>query len=556
MRGAPTIGWVGLVLLSLAAAARGQADANAHDAAVKALQDEDDYRRLTALQTIGNRGNPARSAVPEVLALLKTEKNRDVRAQAGKTLSQIGAPALEGLIGALADPSADVRFTAAQALARFGPDAADAVPALAARLADDAAGVRAAAAAALGEIGPRAQPALPALADVLQDATPVRNAALRALAQIGSPSVPILRAGLRSRKTATRSGCAFALGVLGAEAEPAVPELVQLVQHDSEPKVRSTAVAALGAIGPAAREAVPALARCLKDPDRMIEYQATQALAAIGPEDVPALVELLKDENARVRAEAIFLLGQWGAGAKSAVPALMNALNDREPTNRSLAALSLGHMGPDAKAALTRLRDLRWSKRSDPTLHLAVTIAEARIQPGDRQAEKLVQEEVALQRKLFPTPVGVVATQNLLMEMAQLRQSVLEWAESEKAGRRELLAADAPILRQKLGDGDSQARLAVLRVVAVRRLRLENEVISCLNDPDPRVRNAAWQTLVRLARGTDLGPTRDATPKERVAAQERWRQWWSRQDPDPHHTAVRMILLPPKDAGPADAGPR
>ena len=66
-------------------------------------------------------------------------------------------------------PIRDVRRSAADALGKIGPPAAEAVPALAAALHDPDEDVRRSAADALGKIGPAAAEAVPALAAALHD---------------------------------------------------------------------------------------------------------------------------------------------------------------------------------------------------------------------------------------------------------------------------------------------------------------------------------------------------------------------------------------------------
>ena len=75
-----------------------------------------------------------------------------------------------------------------------------------------------------------------------------------ALAEIGRNKgelVPLLAAGLKSRREDMRWACALALGELGPDARAAVPALVEALQ-DKKPKVRQDAAQALQEIDPAA----------------------------------------------------------------------------------------------------------------------------------------------------------------------------------------------------------------------------------------------------------------------------------------------------------------
>jgi len=94
--------------------------------------------------------------------------------------------AIEKRIEELKSDDSYVRFCAADALGRMGPEAEAAVPVLASALKDQDTGVRAAAAEALGKMGPAAKDAAPALTEALQDNNQhVRRYAEYALEQIG-----------------------------------------------------------------------------------------------------------------------------------------------------------------------------------------------------------------------------------------------------------------------------------------------------------------------------------------------------------------------------------
>jgi hypothetical protein len=73
-------------------------------------------------------------------------------------------------------------------------------------------------------------------------------------------------------------------------------------------------------------------------------------------------------------------------------------------------------------------------------------------------------------------------------------------------------------LKSLLRDERSTVRLATVKVVAQKQCRLGAELIELLRDSDTDVRKEARAALVKLARGTDYGPT-----------PERWRTWWARE---------------------------
>src|SRR5262245_54266171 len=88
-------------------------------------------------------------------------------------------------------------------------------------------------------------------------------------------------------------------------------------------------------------------------------------------------------------------------------------------------------------------------------------------------------------------------------------------------------------LRERVTEKDAAVRLAAVQAIGHRRLHLEAELIDLLQDAEPQVREAAHGALVRVARGTDFGPTRRAGKTERLQAIARWRSWLELQNPDP-----------------------
>ena len=93
-----------------------------------------------------------------------------------------------------------------------------------------------------------------------------------------------------------------------------------------------------------------------------------------------------------------------------------------------------------------------------------------------------------------------------------------------------LAEAGPDLLRKELGNDDPVARMLVILTIARRRVHLEKELIDRLNDPHPAVRQAIHETLVRLARGTDFGPVRNATQPGIARCADRWRQWQALQE--------------------------
>jgi hypothetical protein len=86
---------------------------------------------------------------------------------------------------------------------------------------------------------------------------------------------------------------------------------------------------------------------------------------------------------------------------------------------------------------------------------------------------------------------------------------------------------------KKLADSEPLVRWLAIQAVAKYRLPLEAKLIDMLADPHPAVQQGARQALVRLSRGTDLGPMPLATREQIDYVQGRWRQWLQAQVPMP-----------------------
>jgi len=157
-----------------------------------------------------------------------------------------------------------------------------------------------------------------------------RRAAIRSLARIGRPSLPALRATLRSRSPTTQRAAASALVRIGE---------------------------------PALRFAIDALL------DANSIDSATWILRRIGEPAVPALLARIDQNASRRRAIVIRTLGRLGKIGLSAVPVLIAKLDDER--DQAAAALALGdlapYLGSQRAAVLDRLLQLasRWTPQTD-----------------------------------------------------------------------------------------------------------------------------------------------------------------------------------------------
>jgi HEAT repeat protein len=169
--------------------------------------------------------------------------DEEEREEAAMALGGLGAAALEPLAALAGSGDANTRWWVARALAEVGGEGAAVL--LVRLLEDTEADVRACASLAMGRIG--AVSAAPALAARLAD----ESAFVAGIA-------------------------ADALSMLGAEA---IPALAEMLRHE-RPTVRLLAVRALGRIG--TEQAIEPLCGVLEDPNYLVSQSALDALEELG----------------------------------------------------------------------------------------------------------------------------------------------------------------------------------------------------------------------------------------------------------------------------------
>ena len=268
---------------------------------IRAFEDPHASVRSSAAQALGAIGIPA----PEALMQLSTsleDRNLLVRSCAVEALGKLGAEEAEiaRLVEAAADAEPDsevvlllgetllnadllVRRQAADALGKMGDAAAQAIPPLVQALEDQDADLRISAAAALARTGP-ADEALPQLIAALADHhAEVRGSAAEALGMMGpaaAEAVPQLTRGLKDPDSDVRKSAAEALGKIGPSSPDAVQQLLEAFE-DADYFVRASAAKALGSMGPSAIAAVPKLRSALNDQHSDVVCNAKLALGKI-----------------------------------------------------------------------------------------------------------------------------------------------------------------------------------------------------------------------------------------------------------------------------------
>ena len=336
----------------------------------------------------------------------------------------------------------------------------------------------------------------------------VRRAVVASLARLRSAIEPLCAVLLGDRTDENRIAAAVdALSAAGGDADAAV---LGLTSEGHSSAVLCDAAQILGRRK--CMRAVPNLARLMANVDDNVAAAAAEALGRIGGAGiVDPLILAVESRNFFRAFPAISPLGR-SADPRAIRPLV--ALLD-EPRYAAEATEALGHTGQlsavpslvalivgkddilvrAAASALTRLR-IHQQARFDEVLQLATAqpavaaAARARLRAciaGSRAAEKIA----------LSTVLGWLQDDTAVDELLAL--FVAESAEVGAIG--EALAAlgarAAPRLLEALRDGDSAQRLHLMSIVQPRRAGL-SVFITCLDDPEPRVRARACQALGQI----------------------------------------------------------
>ncbi len=255
-------------------------------------------------------------ALDEALAAVRNrsdDTDHRARAEALADIARLGAdaaPAIPALVELLGDDNEAVGLNAAYALAHAGE--AGIAPLVAALRGNDGENVddarcfidqgekseleMVARNAAHGLVA-AGLPALPALLDCARDGGPrVRKYALFALGELDTDddaTIDALVAGCRDEDPAVRLNAAEGLGL--KRGTPTAAETLAAALFDNDDEVRFNASLALARLGPAAAPAIGALVEALRDGNRYTMGYAVEALERIGtPEAHQALIRFLK----------------------------------------------------------------------------------------------------------------------------------------------------------------------------------------------------------------------------------------------------------------------
>jgi HEAT repeat protein len=307
----------------------------------------------------------------EWMKVLKETKDPGVKVRATHALQAYGKEAREvarAIIETLKNKDASVRVNAAIAVGFIGLDAKDlkdGIDGLIYLLTYDNQGiVRYQAARALGRLGPDSAPAIPAL---------VSNANNRTASEI-------------------RGAVAYALGSAGWDREkgpdPRAIHALLSVLNDESHDVRMEALFSLIVLGPPAqatdkaqeRRALEMLTHDKSKDGKVVEIWARvgiMRLDKVSPHHLAPIAKFLRDPDMRVRMNAARAFAIMGKDAKAHVRDLGYALEDKEPDVVIWVCIALGEMRDAGQEALPKLESL--NEHQDPRVKQAAAEAIGKI---------------------------------------------------------------------------------------------------------------------------------------------------------------------------------
>ena len=258
------------------------------DALAARLEDPEPGVVLAAVRALERADAGAQA---EAVRPLLQHGDAEVRAAATRTLRRMAAGGTAmpessetDLAGNLADPSLEVRFQAAVALAASAPDTP-------------------------GLVAP-------------------------------------LRQGL-GRNAATLIEGITALGLLGPRARAAAPDLIQVIrQYPNAELIQSRAAQGLGAMGPMPEHAAT-VAALLPGAGHHLQVWLLYAVTALDPtrdDGVAGLVQRLSNSDSVILQNAVHALGLLGPRGRVALPELRRLLGSESKTLKALAEWAIGQI--------------------------------------------------------------------------------------------------------------------------------------------------------------------------------------------------------------------
>jgi HEAT repeat protein len=322
------------------------------DGWIAMLKSKDPSARENAIATLKLYGPVAREAIPILIGLTK-DKDVSIRVNTAIAMGLIGMDDRDMQEGVAAlmrllnnETQAIVRYQAALALSRLGPDAKAAIPSLINALTIDRYSsshsweIRRAAAAALGAVavdnkaGPDPRASLSLIKAFTDDSAQVRLEAILAEIVLGPPTKPgdkltVERAIVGRHSDPDKHVAIWAHMAsmrMDKVSEQHLAAIAKFLKNE-EPTVRAHVGRALGTVGPDAKSRLPELIEALQvEDDPSTIYWTVFAMVQLGdpaPRAIKALEDLQKHKNphiSQMASDAIQMLKSGKMGKEPEKP--------------------------------------------------------------------------------------------------------------------------------------------------------------------------------------------------------------------------------------------
>ena len=258
------------------------------------------------------------------------------------------------------------------------------------------------AASAIGAFGADADPAVPKLVELLDDRSPEYRHLISywILAQIAPDAKSVVPAMIKLLKDKRARDPNDVIEVIQYAGPRAKDAVPVLTDALADDKLAMRAIRGAFAIGPAAKGAIPAIGKAVRKLDD--DENSIGWLNQLGPDAVPLLCELLDEKSSSRKISAIESIKNVGSDAKSAVPQLAKLVKHNDEKVRLASAQALWALGkhPDAVPALVAL--LEDGKTFDVIHAAIVTLGE--IGPEAKAALPALRVYVGPNRGFYGPP--------------------------------------------------------------------------------------------------------------------------------------------------------
>lgn len=252
--------------------------------------------------------------------------------------------------------------------------------------------------------------------------------------------------------------------------------------------------------------------------------KAIKDFKALGPEAIPALIRGVNRAAKIEHSCPVVVIAQK-------LSKLLVASDDKEVLEFAHDEIGSG-VGRTAHARV--LKDLRFG------ILLRKNVLARRPASKEKSLRKMTVTELADAGSIFRGP----KLKSILLELSNRKGKEVVPALANAAGSYEkdiqklgrdllfghLARQSDTVVKEKLKDELVEVRKAAVRVIAEKKPRLGGELIDVLADEKAEVRSAAHAALVKLSRGEDFGPDAKAKKEQIAAAQDKWWNWWTRQN--------------------------